>query len=157
MQLTVMRSLCKSRAAVKRLLPWVRTRMARVDDHVPAPACRWDPKKIMPALGIQPIGHIRTCFPRRNGCPRQVILARHFQKGCINSASAHAARRLLLICCQVPRMLELSTPTELALPSWVGMHKWMMTCALICFSAGFAIQGSVVPASRAKLDLIFGR
>ena len=31
----------------------------------------WDPKIIMPALGIQPIGHVRTCFPRRNGCPRQ--------------------------------------------------------------------------------------
>ena len=31
----------------------------------------WDPKVVLPALGIRPIGHIRTCFPRRNGCPRQ--------------------------------------------------------------------------------------
>jgi hypothetical protein len=27
----------------------------------------WDPKIIMPALGTRPIGHIRTCFPRKNG------------------------------------------------------------------------------------------
>ncbi len=27
----------------------------------------WDPKIIMPSLGIRPVGHIRTCFPRKNG------------------------------------------------------------------------------------------
>ena len=27
----------------------------------------WDPKIIMPALGLRPIGHVRTCFPRKNG------------------------------------------------------------------------------------------
>jgi hypothetical protein len=27
----------------------------------------WDPKAVMPALGIRPVGHIRTCFPRKNG------------------------------------------------------------------------------------------
>ena len=27
----------------------------------------WDPKIVMPALGIRPVGHIRTCFPRKNG------------------------------------------------------------------------------------------
>ena len=27
----------------------------------------WDPKLIMPALGVRPVGHIRTCFPRKNG------------------------------------------------------------------------------------------
>jgi len=31
----------------------------------------WDPKVVMPALGIRPVGHVETCFPRRNGCPRQ--------------------------------------------------------------------------------------
>lgn len=45
MQLTVTKSLCKSRATVKRLLPLVRTHMARVDDHVPAPASQVGPQK----------------------------------------------------------------------------------------------------------------
>jgi len=36
-----------------------------------AEATWWAPSKVMPALGACPIGHIRTCFPRKNGCPRQ--------------------------------------------------------------------------------------
>ena len=36
-----------------------------------AEATWWAPAKIMPALGAHPVGHIRTCFPRKNGCPRQ--------------------------------------------------------------------------------------
>ena len=36
-----------------------------------AEATWWAPTKVMPALGSFPIGHIKTCFPRKNGCPRQ--------------------------------------------------------------------------------------
>jgi len=31
----------------------------------------WKPSDVMPSLGMRPVGHIRTCFPRKNGCPRQ--------------------------------------------------------------------------------------
>ena len=31
----------------------------------------WDPKVVMPALTMMPIAHVKSCFPRRNGCPRQ--------------------------------------------------------------------------------------
>eukprot|EP00960_Hanusia_phi_P062597 765209-Hanusia_phi.AAC.2 len=31
----------------------------------------WDPKVMMPALTMMPIAHVKSCFPRRNGCPRQ--------------------------------------------------------------------------------------
>jgi len=36
-----------------------------------AEATWWHPEKVMPALGSFPVGHIKTCFPRKNGCPRQ--------------------------------------------------------------------------------------
>jgi hypothetical protein len=53
--------------------PILLNREAKNSDNDGADDARWDPIAFVDAMGERAVGRIQTAFPRKNGCPRQVL------------------------------------------------------------------------------------